>query len=73
MNLALYIDGIEAQSVELEATLHVDDTTIGTIIGDPVRTASAPALPPPLILNTVLSATSPWTLDSFSDELCNTQ
>ena len=60
------------QQTEVDAFLDVPDVSVETIIGDPVRTAGSEALSPPVILNTVLSASSPWLLDSFSQELCKT-
>ncbi len=72
IRLALYLDGVMVQQTEVDAFLDVPDVSIETIIGDPVRTASSEALSPPVILNTVLSASSPWLLDSFSQELCKT-
>jgi hypothetical protein len=72
ISLALYLDGLMAQQTVVDAFLDVPDVSVATIIGDPVGTASSEVLSPPVILNTVLSASSPWTLDSFSQELCNT-
>jgi arylsulfatase A-like enzyme len=72
ITLALYLDGVMVQQTKVDAILDVPDILAETIIGDPDRTGSSQALSPPVILNTVLSASSPWTLDSFSQELCNT-
>lgn len=71
MTLSLYIDGAEAQSGQKEATLRVDDPTIKTIIGNPENAAGTSKLPPPVILNTAPDATSPWTLEAFSQDLCH--
>ena len=70
MNLALYIDGVQAQSGQKEATLRVDDPTVKTIIGNPERADVNIKMSPPVILNTVLDSTSPWTLQAFSAGLC---
>lgn len=72
INLALYLDGVIVRQTEVDTFLNVPDVSVETIIGDPVGIASSEALSPPVILNTVLSASSPWTLDSFSKELCKT-
>lgn len=69
ITLSLYINGVEAQSADVEATLQVDDPTVETIIGDPGATAAASMLQP-VILNTALHSSSPWTLVSFSQHLC---
>jgi hypothetical protein len=71
ITLALYIDGRKVDSKEVETTLLVADPTIGTIIGDPEKGDTPGKLSPPVILNTRLDAFTPWTLDSFSQELCN--
>ena len=69
--LTLYIDGRELDSKEIEATFSVEDQTIATRIGDPDRQAQGDALQPPVILNKLLSADTPWTIDAFSQELCS--
>ncbi len=71
MTLSLYIDGVVAQSVDVEGTLQVDDPSVATIIGDPHNASGVGPWVPPAILNTNLQATSPWTLASFSQSLCS--
>jgi arylsulfatase A-like enzyme len=71
MELTLYIDGKKAQSGVLQAALDVVDPGIETIIGDPADATSAGTIYPPVILNTAVFPASPWTLESFSRELCN--
>ena len=71
MSLALYIDGLEVDSKVVEETLMVADPTIETIIGNPEKVDTPGKLSPPVILNARLDAFTPWTLDSFSRELCN--
>ncbi len=70
MSLVLYIDGIEAQTGEIQATLNAVDPTTATIIGDPATGGGIIA--PPVILNIRLNSNSLWTPASFSEELCNT-
>ena len=70
MTLALYIDGVEVDAKVVEATLLVADPTIETVIGDPEKVYAPGKLSPPVILDTRLDAFTPWTLDSFSQELC---
>jgi len=70
ITLALYIDGREVDSKEVETTLVVADPTLETIIGDPEKVDIRNKLSPPVILNTRLDDYTPWTMDSFSQELC---
>lgn len=69
INLTLYIDGQEVQTATLETTLIVDDPTIETTIGDPDFPANG-AIFLPVILNTSLSSSSAWTVESFSEDIC---
>lgn len=70
--LALYIDGIEVQSGQIEATFEVPDPTIKTIIGDHGNPGQPGTLMAPIILNTALEALySPWTVGSFSEAVCS--
>ena len=71
ITLSLYIDGVESQSASLDATLQVNDFSVETIIGDPGAASGAGTLSSPVILNTALSSSSPWTLESFSQQLCD--
>ncbi|MCB1689633.1 MAG: sulfatase-like hydrolase/transferase [Halioglobus sp.] len=68
--LALYIDGTEVQSVAYPSRLPVSDPTIETVIGDPWMPSNVDSLAPPVIVNTVLSASTPWTMEAFSSGLC---
>jgi arylsulfatase A-like enzyme len=70
MALTLYIDGVQAQSGHKEATLHADDLSVDTIIGNPDGTKGGVKMSSPVILNTALDSTSPWTLQAFSEHLC---
>jgi hypothetical protein len=68
IKLTLYIDGIEAQSGSIEATLAIPDPTVPTIIGNPSQFGTLLA---PIILNTTLSRVfSPWTVEAFGHEVC---
>jgi arylsulfatase A-like enzyme len=71
IRLSLFIDGIETQSVEVAKALATPDPTIETIVGDPSNPAQSSTLLPPVIMNTELTAATPWTLAAFSQELCN--
>jgi len=70
MTMALYIDGALAQSAEIEAILDVQDPSVATVIGNPYAATGSGAWPAPVILNTTVRADSPWTLASFSEDLC---
>ena len=70
ISLTLYIDGRESDSKQVQMTLPVADPTVATLIGNPEKGAQDSALLPPVILNTRLDASTPWTIDSFSQELC---
>jgi arylsulfatase A-like enzyme len=69
--LTLYIDGRKSDSKQVEATLSVANPTVVTLLGDPDRAAQNNALLPPIILNTRLDESTPWTIDAFSRELCS--
>ena len=69
--LALYIDGAQAQSATSVSVLPVTDPTIETVIGDPGISSNADSRAPPIILNTALSASTTWKMESFSQALCN--
>ena len=71
MTLNLFIDGVLSQSGEIEATLATPDPTIETIIGDPGIPGQSGTLLPPVIMNTALTSSTPVTVESFSQELCN--
>lgn len=71
ITLALYIDGLEAQSGQIQDTLRVNDLTDATIIGDPVVTGNGTVFPP-LILNQTLDSSTTWTVESFSEDVCDT-
>jgi arylsulfatase A-like enzyme len=68
--LALYIDGMKVDSMSADATLEVADPTVDTLVGNQEKSDQSSVLLPPVILNTRLTASTPWTLDSFSRELC---
>lgn len=68
ISLSLYIDGSLAQQVVMPAILQVSDTAVPTVIGS--SGSPTPLLAPPVILNTELRATTPWTIADFSQELC---
>jgi arylsulfatase A-like enzyme len=70
IDLALYIDGTLADTVAVDGILPVDDVTVETLIGDPQGQAGE-ALAPPVILNTALNATTPLTVGTFSQGLCD--
>lgn len=72
ITLAMYIDGVETESVEVETALIVPDPTVPTIIGDPAIPAGNGVIRPPIVLNTELTDTTTKTLSSFSDEVCPT-
>jgi hypothetical protein len=67
----MYIDGVATTAQTLDGILSVNDVMKETVIGDPLATANVAALPAPVILNTALSESTPWTLESFSQQLCN--
>ena len=69
-SLALWIDGVEVDSVEVAGVLQVADPTIDTSIGHPVTEGDSERLSPPVILNTRLDSSTPWSLQSFSQSLC---
>lgn len=69
MRLTLYIDGQEVQYAEIEATLAVPDPTIATEIGDFTIIGNG-VIFAPVVLNRSVDASSAWTVESFSDELC---
>ena len=71
ITLALIIDGVQAQSIDVPTVLVVPDPTIATIIGDPGNSGQVGVLMAPVILNTNLSTSTPWTVGSFAQELCN--
>lgn len=71
MTLTMYIDGVATAPQTRDGILSVDDPLIITAIGDPLATADPVVLPTPVILNTALSEATPWTLESFSQELCS--
>lgn len=72
MSLSLFIDGVLSQTGEIDAILETPDPTIETIIGDPSIPGQSGALLPPVIMNTTLTSSTPVTVESFSQELCNT-
>ena len=71
MTLTMYVDGVATTSQTLDGILSIDDVMKETVIGDPLATENVTALPAPIILNTALSESTPWTLGSFSQQLCN--
>ena len=70
MTLAMYIDGVATTPQARDAFLNVNDPMTETVIGDLLATTDVIALPAPVILNTALSEATPWTLQSFSQQLC---
>ena len=70
MTLAMYIDGVATSGETRDEILQLDDPMVETVIGNPTATANIVALPAPVILNTTLSESTPWTLEAFSEELC---
>jgi arylsulfatase A-like enzyme len=71
MRLTMYVDGVATTPQTLDGILRVDDVMKETVIGDPLATENVAALPAPVILNTALSESTPWTLGSFSQQLCD--
>ena len=71
MTLTMYVDGVATTSQTLDGILSIDDVMKETVIGDPLATENVTALPAPIILNTALSESTPWTLGSFSQQLCD--
>jgi arylsulfatase A-like enzyme len=71
MILTLYVDGVATPPETREGILEIDDVTVETVIGDPRASASVTPLPTPIILNVNLSESTPWTLESFTQELCS--
>ena len=71
MTLTMYIDGVVTTVETRDEILQLDDPMVATVIGNPVATANVVALPAPVILNTTLSESTPWTLEAFSEELCH--
>ena len=53
-----------------EGILRVDDPMIESVIDYPLVMANVAALPAPIILGISLCESMPWTLHSFSHELC---
>ncbi|MEZ5569008.1 MAG: sulfatase-like hydrolase/transferase [Halioglobus sp.] len=70
MTLRLYLDGVEVDSVSLEAELALGDAAVPTVIGDPGGTSGGGIFTPPLVLNTTLSSASPWSVEDFSVQVC---
>lgn len=70
LTLAMYIDGVATTTRVRDEILQFNDPMIETVVGDPLATANVVALPAPVILNTALSESTPWTLQSFSEHLC---
>lgn len=68
--LALYVDGKKVDSLKQELTFSGADPLVPTVIGDPHGVQQSVPLPPPVILNTRLDTTTPWTLEAFSRALC---
>ena len=71
MTLTMYIDGVGTTPETRDEILQLDDPMVETVIGNPMATANVVALPAPVILNTALSESTPWTLGAFSEALCN--
>jgi hypothetical protein len=71
MRLTMYVDGVATTPQTFDGILRVDDVMKETVIGDPLATENVAALPAPVILNTALSESTPWTLGSFSEQLCD--
>jgi len=71
MTLTMYVDGVATIPQTLDGILSVDDVMKETVIGDPLATENVAVLSAPVILNTVLSESTPWTLGSFSQQLCD--
>ncbi len=70
ITLALYIDGLEVQSGQVQGTLQVNDLTDETVIGDPGVTGNG-TIYPPLVLNQTLDSSTNWTVESFSQDVCD--
>lgn len=70
IDLALYIDGLEVDTVLADGLLQVDDPMVETVIGDPHATTTQ-VISPPVIFNTALNASTPLTMEAFSQELCS--
>jgi hypothetical protein len=71
ISLNLYLDGELAQSAQMETALAVDDPTLEILIGTPDSPGKTGKISPPVIVNTLLDTTTPWTLKSFSEDLCD--
>jgi len=71
MTLTMFIDGVATIPETRDGVLQIDDATIETTIGDPLAVANVVTIAPPVILNTTLSESTPWTLDAFSQALCS--
>ena len=70
MDLWLYIDGVEVDSLTVPGRLDIADVTVPTVIGDPFATAPTGTIGPPVVLNTLLQSDTAWTVEDFSDTLC---
>lgn len=70
MTFWLYLDGVEVDTVSLEAELGLGDPALPTVIGNPAATSSAGTFVPPLLLNTRLGSESAWSTEDFSAQVC---
>jgi hypothetical protein len=70
-NITLYIDGRQVETLEREATVVAADPTAVTVVGDPGAAPPETPLSPPVILNTRLHSSTPWTVEEFSAGLCD--
>ncbi len=70
ISLAMFIDGRQVDTRLVDGYLPVEDPTVETLIGDP-EAPSSEVRSPPVILNTQLNATTPVTVEAFSQTVCD--
>jgi hypothetical protein len=70
ISLAMFIDGRQVDTRLVDGYLPVEDPTVETLIGDP-EAPSSEVRSPPVILNTQLNATTPLTVEAFSQTVCD--
>lgn len=68
--LALYLDGEQVDVIEQEGAVIAANPGVATLIWGPDLSALDVPLTPPVILNTRLDASTPWSVSAFSGELC---
>ena len=70
ISLSLYLDGELTEAIQADGVFEVDDLSAAIEVGDPDLVSIDGSLPSPVVLNIAADQSPVWTVESFSQELC---